>query len=89
MGSTWRTDPTTHRTMSERSYHGATSRSLPMVMTRRPKSRCNGKTRKMEIDKVKIGIFVGYNTQELIVILLKISKSMTVYVCMKHGQNID
>ena len=27
-GSTpWRIDPTTHRTMSERSYHGATSRS--------------------------------------------------------------
>ena len=28
-GSTpWRIDPTTHRTMSERSYHGATSRSF-------------------------------------------------------------
>ena len=25
----WRIDPTTHRTMSERSYHGATSRSMP------------------------------------------------------------
>ena len=25
----WRIDPTTHCTMSERSYHGATSRSLP------------------------------------------------------------
>ena len=24
----WRIDPTTHRTMSERSYHGATSRSV-------------------------------------------------------------
>ena len=24
----WRIDPTTHRTMNERSYHGATSRSL-------------------------------------------------------------
>ena len=29
IGSTpWRIDPTTHRTMSESSYHGATSRSL-------------------------------------------------------------
>ena len=28
MGSPWRIDPTTHRTMSERSYHGATSRSV-------------------------------------------------------------
>ena len=27
LGSPWRIDPTTHRTMSERSYHGATSRS--------------------------------------------------------------
>ena len=27
MGPLWRIDPTTHRTMSERSYHGATSRS--------------------------------------------------------------
>ena len=27
MGSSWRIDPTTHRTVSERSYHGATSRS--------------------------------------------------------------
>ena len=27
MGSPWRIDPTTHRSMSERSYHGATSRS--------------------------------------------------------------
>ena len=27
MGLPWRIDPTTHRTMSERSYHGATSRS--------------------------------------------------------------
>ena len=27
MGSPWRIDPTTHRAMSERSYHGATSRS--------------------------------------------------------------
>ena len=29
MGSPWRIDRTTHRTMSERSYHGATSRSPP------------------------------------------------------------
>ena len=29
MGPRWRIDPTIHRTMSERSYHGATSRSLP------------------------------------------------------------
>ena len=28
MGPPWRNDPTTHCTMSERSYHGATSRSL-------------------------------------------------------------
>ena len=28
MGPPWRIDPTTHRTMSERFYHGATSRSL-------------------------------------------------------------
>ena len=28
MGPPWRIDPTTHRTMSERSYHGATSRSF-------------------------------------------------------------
>ena len=27
MGPPWRIDPTTHRTTSERSYHGATSRS--------------------------------------------------------------
>ena len=27
MGPLWRIDPTTHRTMSEHSYHGATSRS--------------------------------------------------------------
>ena len=26
MGPPWRIDPTTHRTISERSYHGATSR---------------------------------------------------------------
>ena len=35
MGPPWRIDPTTHRTMSERSYHGATScstcdRDLPV-----------------------------------------------------------
>ena len=28
MGPPWRFDPTTYRTMSERSYHGATSRSV-------------------------------------------------------------
>ena len=28
MGPPWRINPTIHRTMSERSYHGATSRSL-------------------------------------------------------------
>ena len=28
MGPPWRINPTTHRTMSERSYHGATSRSF-------------------------------------------------------------
>ena len=31
MGPPWRIDPTTHRTMSERSYHGATSRSSPVT----------------------------------------------------------
>ena len=34
MGPPWRIDPTTHRTMSERSYHGATYRY------RREKTRC-------------------------------------------------
>ena len=33
MGPPWRIDLTTHRTMSERSYHGATSRSLPDMVT--------------------------------------------------------
>ena len=32
MGPPWRIDPTTHCTMSERSYHGATSRSLCMYV---------------------------------------------------------
>ena len=31
MAPLWRIDPTTHRTMSERSYHGATSRSPSVV----------------------------------------------------------
>ena len=31
MGSPWRIDPTTHHTMSKRSYHGATSRSQHMI----------------------------------------------------------
>ena len=31
MGAPWMIDPTTHRTMSERSYHGATSRSCTVV----------------------------------------------------------
>ena len=31
MSPPWRIDPTTHHTMSERSYHGATSRSIPHV----------------------------------------------------------
>ena len=31
MGPPWRIDLTTHRTMSERSYHGATSRSLQLT----------------------------------------------------------
>ena len=30
MGPPWRIDPTTHCTMSEHSYHGATSRSIKM-----------------------------------------------------------
>ena len=33
MGPPWRIDPTTHRTMSERSYHGATSRSRDFYIT--------------------------------------------------------
>ena len=32
--SPWRIDPTTHCTMSERSYHGATSRSIPLQYIR-------------------------------------------------------
>ena len=32
MGPPWRIDPTTHRTMSERSYHGATSHSYNSSM---------------------------------------------------------
>ena len=32
MGPPWRIDPTTHRTMSEHSYHGATSRSYNSSM---------------------------------------------------------
>ena len=31
MGPPWRIDPMTHRTLSERSYHGATSRSTPSL----------------------------------------------------------
>ena len=33
MGPPWRIDPTTHRTMNERSYHGATSRSYVLNKT--------------------------------------------------------
>ena len=33
MGSPWRIDPTTHRTMSERSHRGATSRSYKQMYT--------------------------------------------------------
>ena len=32
MGPPWRIDPKTHRTMSERSYHGATSRSRTVIV---------------------------------------------------------
>ena len=32
MGPPWRIDPTTHCTMSERSYHGATSRSFFLTL---------------------------------------------------------
>ena len=39
MGPPWRIDPTTHRTMNERSYHGATSRSLS---TKGVKWKCKG-----------------------------------------------
>ena len=35
MGPQWRIDPTIHRTMSERSYHGATSCSLLKLETER------------------------------------------------------
>ena len=34
MGPPWRNDPTTHRTTSERCYHGATSRSLSLYEQR-------------------------------------------------------
>ena len=33
MGLPWRIDPTTHRTTIERSYHGATSRSITLTST--------------------------------------------------------
>ena len=33
MGPPWRIDPMTHRTMSERSYHGATFRSCAVAMS--------------------------------------------------------
>ena len=33
MGPPWRIDPTTHRTMSERFYHGATSHSISIMTT--------------------------------------------------------
>ena len=33
MGPPWRIDPTTHRTMSKRSYHGATSRTFTVLMS--------------------------------------------------------
>ena len=35
MGPPWRIDPLTHRTMSERSYHGARSRSFAVTETKR------------------------------------------------------
>ena len=37
----WRIDPTTHCTMSKRSYHGATSRSLTVIIWRRLLLRCS------------------------------------------------
>ena len=40
MGSPWRIDPTTHRTMSERSYHGATSRSYMPAIERKEGRKC-------------------------------------------------
>ena len=40
MGPPWRIDPTTHRTMSERSYHGATSRSFSGPVTANIKTDC-------------------------------------------------
>ena len=36
MGSPWRIEPTTHRTISERSYHGATSRSDRLIPLSKP-----------------------------------------------------
>ena len=53
MGPPWRIDPTTHRVMSERSYHGATSRSLVALWDK------NNKT--MQKQKLcTLHIFVNY-----------------------------
>ena len=43
MGPPWRIDPTTHRTMSERSYHRATSRSYLINVEAKPQNKENFK----------------------------------------------
>ena len=50
----WRIEPTTHRTMSERSYHGPTSRS-PHIIRETPSHTCThankGAGRSSEVDR--------------------------------------
>ena len=55
MGPPWRVDPTTHRTMSKRSYHGATSRFFYMGLIHKLLYKvCNmGKTKYI---KLRVGI---------------------------------
>ena len=45
----WRIDPTTHRTMSERSYHGATSRSHEGSIRRPIAPRANALTMELHV----------------------------------------
>ena len=60
MGPPWRIDPTTHRTMSERSYHGATSRS-------------GGKEENVHLKMHSLCFIYGYNLSD---IWLKTSRIM-------------
>ena len=65
MGPPWRIDPTTHRTMSERSYHGATSRSgnCRMILSKEIASFITKHQLTLHnypIKKQKITFFCGY-----------------------------